>query len=798
MGDEQREELKRKVQELERTLGELQAQFGALQAQTALYHMMIERSLSGIYLMRDSNYLFANPAYCDIAGYSWEELKQRDALDIIHPQEREFVRERLKRRLAGESVPGEYEIRILRPDGQVRHVWVRAQRVMYQGEPAVLGNLADITQLHQAGLALRESEERFRMVFENASVGITLVSPDGVFLEVNRAMAGLLGYEPQDLIGKRVTEFTYPEDLAPREVFLEELLSGRIPWGQQDRRFLHKDGSVIWGRIWSSLQRDQQGNPQYFISLVQDITAQKKAEDALKESEQRYRNLVEVLPEGVWVQRQGVILYVNPAMVRLLGASAPEQLVGRSIYEFVHPDSRASVEQRTQEIQQDGGTVPLKEQRYVSLKGSVVEVETSATAVPFQGQRAVLAVYRDISARKRQEREREELHKRYLQAQKMEAVGTLAGGIAHDFNNILMSIQGNVSLMLLETPEDHPHRERLQAIQEAIRSGADLSRQLLGFARGGNYDVRPLNINEVVEKTSSMFSRARKEIIIHKRFQPNIWTVDADRSQMEQVFMNLFVNASDAMPGGGELFLDTQNVTLDEDYLRPYSMPPGPYVRISVTDSGTGMDEETLKHVFEPFFTTKTMGRGTGLGLATVYGIVKAHKGLITVYSTPGQGSTFHIYLPACPREPSRQLRLPQGVVKGKGTILLIDDEEMILKVASQLLEALGYKVVKAKGGQAGLESYEELMDQVDLVILDMIMPDLGGSQVFERLKEMNPKVKVLLSSGYAVNGEAKKILEKGCRGFIQKPFNLAELSQKVQAALREESLEDPSDDKTL
>lgn len=784
MGAEEKEDLKDRVRQLEASVHQAGEELRQLQAQNTLLSTLMENSLSGIYLVREGRYLFANPTYCEIVGYPWEELSKKDPLDVVLPEDRELARGRLMARLAGHEPPSEYELRLLRADGSTRHVWLRAMRVFHEGEPAVLGNLVDLTSLRHREMELRKSEEKFRTAFMNAAVGITLVSPEGVYQEVNPAMASILGYGAQELIGKKVAEFTHLDEIEKRAHFLEDLLSGRISSGVQERRMIRKDGSVVWVRIWATVQRSNSGQPLYFISLVQDITAQKQAEDALRESEERYKSLVELLPEGVWVQRQGEILYVNPAMVRLLGASRPEDLLGKSIYQFVHPDSRASVEQRTEEILRDGTTVPLKEQRYITLDGSIVEVETSATAVPFGGQRAVLAVYRDIGQRKQHEKERKALEERLLQAQKMEAVGILAGGIAHDFNNLLMSIQGNVSLLLLETPAGHPNKERLEAIQDAVKSGAELTRQLLGFARGGRYEMRPMDMNQLLEETSVLFGRTRKNITIHKRFQPGIWPVEADRSQMEQVLMNIFVNAADAMPQGGELFLDTQNVSLDEEYVKPFSGRPGPYVRVSITDTGKGMEEEILKHIFEPFFTTKAMGRGTGLGLATVYGIVKGHKGLITVYSTPGQGTTFHIYLPASQREPSKELRLPAGVIKGKGTVLLIDDEEMILKVASQLLEALGYKVVTARGGQAGLKTYRELMDQVDLVLLDMIMPDMGGGEVFDRLKEMNPEVRVLLSSGYSVNGQAMQILEKGCKGFIQKPFSLAELSQKIHAAL--------------
>lgn len=771
--------------ELERALRKAQDRIEELEARASLYETLIDQSLSGIYLIdKEERYIYANPSYCEIVGRPWEELCAGDSLAVIAPEEREFVRDRLRRRLAGEKVPSEYEISILRPDGSRRSVWVRAVRVMYQGQPAVLGNLVDITLLRKREEELRQSEERFRTAFMNAAVGITLVTPDGIIREVNPAMVRIFGYERQELVGKRVADFTHPDDLEKRAKFLDDLLSGRIPWGEQERRFIHKDGSTVWVRIWASVQRDSAGNPLHFISLVQDITAQRRAENALRESEERYRNLVEMLPEGLWVHRNGIILYVNPAMVRLLGASREEELLGRSIYDFVHPESRDSVRERIEEVQEKGVTVPLKEQKYISLDGSVVDVETLATAVPFHGERAVLAVYRDIRERKRQEQERKRLEERFLVAQKMEAVGILAGGVAHNFNNLLMAIQGNASLMLMDLPEDHPHREKLLAIQEAVKSGAELTRQLLGFARGGKYEVRPININTVVEEMAHLFGRTRKEITIHKTLASDLWTVEADRGQMEQVLMNLFVNAADAMPRGGELFLETQNVELDEDYVRPFSAKPGKYVRISVTDTGVGMDEETQRRIFEPFFTTKSLGRGTGLGLATVYGIIKAHEGIITVYSKPGEGSSFHIYLPASPKEPAREFKFDEGIARGSGTILVIDDEPMILKVADHLLRALGYHVITASGGKEGLRIYRERGLEIDLVILDMIMPDMEGGEVFESLKRMNSQIKVLLSSGYSINGRAREILKRGCVGFLQKPFTLAELSQKVKDAL--------------
>jgi CheY-like chemotaxis protein len=327
----------------------------------------------------------------------------------------------------------------------------------------------------------------------------------------------------------------------------------------------------------------------------------------------------------------------------------------------------------------------------------------------------------------------------------------------------------------------------LKSIEEQVKSGADLTWQLLSFARGGKFEVKPTDLNAIMKKTSTMFGRTRKEISIQSKLQQDLWPVEVDRGQIEQVLLNLYVNAWQAMPSGGSLFLETKNVTLDDQYRKHFYVKPGNYVKISVTDTGVGMDEKTQKRVFEPFFTTKEMGRGTGLGLATAYGIIKGHGGIINVYSEKGHGATFTIYLPASEKKIEREKKSPEGLLKGDETVLLADDEEVILNVNRMVLEKLGYKVLVARSGQEAIETFRGQKDNIDLVLLDMIMPGMEGGKVLDLLKSIRGDVKIILLSGYGMNDEITRMMEKGCRAFIQKPFDLGDFSRKIRGVLKGE-----------
>jgi PAS domain S-box-containing protein len=463
------------------------------------------------------------------------------------------------------------------------------------------------------------------------------------------------------------------------------------------------------------------------------------------------------------------IVYVNPTAISLINKSE-EQILASDLFD---EPNRQSIKDRFAMINthSQGRAQDLS----VIINGK--QISLNLIPVMDERQKSIIIILNDVSEKKRMEA-------KLIQAQKMEAIGTLAGGIAHDFNNLLMVIQGNVFLMLLDTDPNHSNYELLETIQKQVHSGSKLTGQLLGYARKGKYQVKSIDLNQLVEETSEAFGRTRKNITIHRNLSENLFSCEADQGQIEQVLMNLFVNAADAMPEGGELFLKTLNVTNEDMNSKHYDLIPGDYILISVRDTGVGMDSKILDRIFDPFFTTKELGRGTGLGLASVYGIAKGHGGYIEVESEKGHGSTFKVYLPASGKKIQKMENTIDPIAKGRGKILFVDDEHRILEVGEKLLKVLGYEIFIAQNGKEAIEIFKRHRDSIDMVLLDIIMPNMGGGEVYDRLKEISPNVKVLLSSGYSINGEATKLLKRGCYGFIQKPFNIMQLSKSIRAIL--------------
>ncbi len=498
------------------------------------------------------------------------------------------------------------------------------------------------------------------------------------------------------------------------------------------------------------------------------------------EEQARLVTAVEHAAESIIVTNpEGIIEYVNPAFEKITGYSRQE-VIGRNIELMDSGRHSKTFLSFIIDTLQRG---EIWQGRIVNKRKDNSLYETEATVSPIKNKIGEITNYvslqRDVSHEVRLERQ-------LRQAQKMEAIGTLAGGIAHDFNNLLMGIQGNISLSLLDLDTDSPLSKNLKKIEQYIQNGVDLTKQLLGFARGGKYEISLLNINELLKEQNLMFSRTNKEVIFEDKLAPDLWSVGVDRGQIEQVLMNLYLNALQAMPGGGTLITRTGHMTIDKDQYNPYYVKAGKYVKITIEDTGIGMSEEIQQRIFDPFFTTKEMGRGTGLGLASVYGIVKNHEGFINVYSEKGKGTRFEVCLPASGKGVPHKEKAREEFVEGKETVLLVDDEDMIIDVGERMLGKLGYKVFTARDGKEAIEVFQKYQEKIDVIILDMIMPKMGGGESFDRIKKMKPEIKVLLSSGYSISGQATEILNRGCNGFIQKPFNLQNLSKNLRSILEE------------
>ncbi|MCU0693818.1 MAG: response regulator [Polyangiaceae bacterium] len=509
----------------------------------------------------------------------------------------------------------------------------------------------------------------------------------------------------------------------------------------------------------------------------------RSVQSALEENQARYFELYDLAPVGYCtLSEEGRILDINLTAARLLGVARTAS-IKQPFFRFILKEDQDIHYLHRKKLFETSEPQEC-ELRLVKSNGTTFWAHLTAYAAAAQdGSRVCRVALSNIDDRKQAEQEKSRLLEMLAQAQKMEAIGALAGGVAHDFNNILSGLMGGLSLLELDLGEvGDRHRDDIEGMKGLVQRGAELSRQLLGFGRRGKYDVVPRDAREVVRKTAELFGQTHRDITLVLDFDSDLDMALVDHPQLEQVLLNLFINAAHAMPNGGRLTVRGENATLGAAQSEPHGAKPGRFVKLVVADTGTGIDPAILPRVFEPFFTTRGLGLGTGLGLASAYGIVKNHGGVITVESEVGKGTAFTVLFPATDRRPAGRPATTAVQRPVQGTILVVDDEPVVLRVCAALLRAVGYEVLTASRGRTAVDLVRQHRHEIALVILDTTMPEMSGADTFDAIREVAPELKVLLASGFAVEGQAQALLDRGCSGFIQKPFGLASLLDKLQS----------------
>jgi two-component system cell cycle sensor histidine kinase/response regulator CckA len=640
---------------------------------------------------------------------------------------------------------------------------------------------------------LRRNEEQFRELYDQAPVGYHEYDAEGRMTNVNRTDLEMLGYTAEEMIGQYVWTFNVEAELARQQILAK--LSGAMPPARNlERTYRRKDGTTFPVLCQDRLVLDKTGKITGMRCTIQDITERKRAEEKMSVLHRFQNEMLDT--DAIWIDTldpQGNITFWNRAAEYISGYSRQEVLGNKKIWGWLYPDPNCSaqVSQRAMEVIQQGKRSQNYETVIRRKDGEHRVISWCSSSLKDQEGKAIgsIVLGADVTERKQAEEKMALLQDQLRQSQKMEAIGCLAGGIAHDFNNLLTVIKGYSQISLDELKDGDPLIENLKEIRAAGNRASDLTRQLLAFSRRQVLEFKVIDLNKLIGGMEQMLCRILGEdieLLIHA--SEDLGRIKTDPGQMEQVIMNLAVNSREAMPSGGKLILETDNVYLDDEYARNHiSVKPGRYVRFSVSDTGRGMTPEVKDRIFEPFFTTKGKEKGTGLGLSTVYGIVKQSEGNIWVYSEPGKGTTFKIYLPRVdepvPIEKSEKKR--EGVIPcGSETVLVVEDEEVVRRLAVRILKKQGYKVLEAPNSGEAFLVCENHKEPIDLILTDVVMPRMGGPEFIGRLRQIRQDFKVVYMSGYTDEAVVFHGVREGEMAFIQKPFTFEDLSTKVREVL--------------
>lgn len=873
----------------------------------------------------EGRFTAVNAAGERLTGFTEEELLGRSALGLIPREHREEATRRFLRRLeTPDELPADESVLVTR-DGARVPIEIRSALLVEDGRPtAVLGVVRDLSERRGAEEALQESEQRFRSAFESAALGMSLVSPEGRFLQVNDSLCDIVGYTKDELLGMTFQEITHPDDLEPDLRYVEQLVAGEIRSYQMEKRYFHKLGHVVWIILTVSLVRMRDGSPLHFVSQVKDITQRKRAEQELAssqarlaeaqriaqigdwrregidqpltwseenyrifgldpadgrpsyerllatvhpddrdeferivkscratgdpydheyrvvrpdgvvrwvhgrgeliregglevtrgtaqditerklaeqrlaEAEERFRTLVEHLPLGMYIRPLDMRypnIYASPQVEPMLGYPAQAWMEDPDLLaKIVHPDDRDHVLSDAAHVRTTGEPL-YDEYRYVKPDGSIVWVQDETYVVADEnGEPAFVQGYLlDITKRKLAEEERDRLREELHHSQKLEAVGRLAGGVAHDFNNMLTAIKGYSELLLAGLGADSPLRDEAEQIRRAAEQASALPRQLLAFSRKQVLAPKLIDLNEVVSEATGLVRLLLGDSVeVVTRLDARAAAAVADPGQVEQVLINLATNARDAMPDGGRVTIETRNADVDEDEAHEHDASPGRYVVVSVSDTGEGIDADTLRHVFEPFFTTKPMGEGSGLGLASAYGITRQSGGFMEARSELGKGAAFDAYFPlaVAPGLAAADPLLESApMLPSRATVLLVEDEEIVRDFTTAALERAGFRVVVAARAEEALELCERANGRIDVLVSDVLMPGMGGRELADRILARDPETSIVLMSGYTDEPADRSLRDGRVPTFLQKPFAVSALVDAVRDAVGEEAL---------
>ena len=757
---------------------------------------------------------YISPSVFRLTGFKPEEVMQIPLKAIASPDTYQLAQQAVSEGLAREARedhPQERrvvtsEVQLQRKDGS--RFWTEISATFNRDENGkpfeIVGVTRNITERKHAEEALRESEKRYRMIVENMHDSIGLLDLDFNYIYLSPSAVRITGYDPAEHLKIPTKDHMTPESYSLLVNALAEELQREFSGGPVDTRRVrtveievyHKKGHTVWVELTAAFNRDASGKPVGIMVASRDVTERRKIREDLRMSENRYRTIVENMQDSITLLDLDLnCLYVSPSEVGITGYT-PEELMEIPTKNQLTPESFAIAEKiLVEELEREFSDEPVDPHRSRTVdvevyhkKGGTVWTELTVSFNRDENGKPIglILASRDITARRKAEEEKDKLEKQLIQAQKMETVGRLAGGVAHDFNNMLSVILGYVEISKLRLDRENPLLRDLAEIEKAALRSRDIITQLLAFSRKQIIAPKIVDLNDLVSRTQKALNRLIGEDI-HLSYHPGkeLWAIKFDPSQIEQILFNLAVNARDAMPEGGKLTIETCNKTLDDFYCESHlGFKPGDFVRLTVSDNGTGMDKETLQYIFEPFFTTKEAGRGTGLGLATVYGIVKQNEGFINVYSEPGQGTTFSIYLPRTAEETEAQEEShEEQMLTGSGNILLVEDDPMVLAIAKEMLESIGYAVRVAADPLDALAICER--DQaIDMVLTDVVMPIMNGKELKKRLLGIRPDIKVLFMSGYTANTIAHHgVLEEGV-DFLAKPFTMKDLASKVRQVM--------------